>query len=342
MGGDPLLLAFIVVIVGGLGSLARHHRRRAADRPLRRPRLGVPAGLLRPSPRRSRRSSPRCSSPSCWSSARRACSGGARAVKPLALHLAVLAALARSACAAAPTTPPTSPASWCSRSTPSATTSPSATPACSRSATPSSSPPASTPPASAPPLAGWTAAPGLLAGLAAGGAAACLTGLLALRTTGVAFMIVTLMFAQAGYLTVLYFGAVTRGDEGFVLPAAARSLGPLDLAARRPPLRSSPSRSSPPRCSRSLALVRSPTGRVLVAIRENPERTRMLGYDPFRYRLLALTLSGLSPAPPAPPTRCSSATPAPPSPRSSTRSCRCSGCCSAAPAPSSARSSAPR
>ena len=42
-----------------------------------------------------------------------------------------------------------------------------------------------------------------------------------------------------------------------------------------------------------LALVRSPTGRVLVAIRENAERSRMLGYDPFRYRLLALALSGL-------------------------------------------------
>jgi branched-chain amino acid transport system permease protein len=40
-------------------------------------------------------------------------------------------------------------------------------------------------------------------------------------------------------------------------------------------------------------LVRSPTGRVLVAIRENEERTRMLGYDPLRYRLLALTLSAL-------------------------------------------------
>ena len=29
MGGDPLLLSFIVVIIGGLGSLARHGRRRA-------------------------------------------------------------------------------------------------------------------------------------------------------------------------------------------------------------------------------------------------------------------------------------------------------------------------
>ncbi len=36
MGGDPLLLAFIVVIIGGLGSPARHARRGAPDRPLRR------------------------------------------------------------------------------------------------------------------------------------------------------------------------------------------------------------------------------------------------------------------------------------------------------------------
>ena len=54
-------------------------------------------------------------------------------------------------------------------------------------------------------------------------------GLLALRTTGVAFMIVTLMFAQAGYLAILYFGAWTRGDEGFVIDRAARAIGPLDL-----------------------------------------------------------------------------------------------------------------
>jgi len=49
---------------------------------------------------------------------------------------------------------------------------------------------------------------------------AALIGALALRTTGVAFMIVTLMFAQAGYLTLLYFNEYTRGDEGFVIPSS--------------------------------------------------------------------------------------------------------------------------
>jgi branched-chain amino acid transport system permease protein len=140
--------------------------------------------------------------------------------------------------------------------------------------------------------AGLPAGPALLAGLAAGAATAALTGLLALRTTGTAFMIVTLMFAQAGYLAVLYFGAVTRGDEGFVIARAARVLGPLDLSADTPRYLAAYALFASALVA-SLALVRSPTGRVLVAVRENAERTRMLGYDPFRYRLLALTLSGL-------------------------------------------------
>ena len=40
----------------------------------------------------------------------------------------------------------------------------------------------------------------------------------------------------------------------------------------------------------TLALRRSPLGRVLIAIRENEERTRLLGYDSFRYKLLALVV----------------------------------------------------
>ena len=42
----------------------------------------------------------------------------------------------------------------------------------------------------------------------------------------------------------------------------------------------------------TLALVRSPIGRVFVAVRENEARTRMLGYNTFRYKLLSLAVSG--------------------------------------------------
>ena len=42
----------------------------------------------------------------------------------------------------------------------------------------------------------------------------------------------------------------------------------------------------------TLAIVRSRYGRVLVAIRENEERTKMLGYDTFSNKLIAVVVSG--------------------------------------------------
>ena len=141
-------------------------------------------------------------------------------------------------------------------------------------------------------LAGWGAGAGLVAGIAAGGGLALAVGLLALRRAGVSFMIVTLMFAQAGYLTILYYTPYTRGEEGIVIDRAARVLMGLDL-----------SQDATRYCAAlalfaaallvNLALVRSPFGRVMVAMRENEERSRMLGYDPFRVKLAALVLSGL-------------------------------------------------
>lgn len=136
------------------------------------------------------------------------------------------------------------------------------------------------------------AAGAMLAGLLAGGAIALAVGLLALRTSGVAFMIVTLMFAQAGYLTVLYFGAWTRGDEGIVIPRTARAIGSLDLSDDGTRYLVALTLFAVALLA-NLALVRSPFGRVMVAIRENEERSRMLGFNPFTVKLTALTVSGL-------------------------------------------------
>ena len=55
-------------------------------------------------------------------------------------------------------------------------------------------------------------------------------GYLALRTVGVSFMIVTLMFSQVAYLCILYFGGVTRGDEGIVIQQSSRVFLSLDLS----------------------------------------------------------------------------------------------------------------
>lgn len=131
-------------------------------------------------------------------------------------------------------------------------------------------------------------ATGLLAALVMSTA----VGFLALRTSGVAFMIVTLMFAQAGYLAILYFGTYTRGDEGFVIQQAERVLAGIDLTGATERYFAALILFSI--CFLLIAyIVQSPFGRSLVAIRENEERAKMLGYDVVRQKLKAVIISGV-------------------------------------------------
>ena len=140
------------------------------------------------------------------------------------------------------------------------------------------------------------AAGAFLFGIGAGLVLSLAVGLIVLRTSGVGFMIVTLMFAQAGYLTSLHFATYTRGDEGFVLKGDIRRAalpGGLSLDLASPVVRYNLALALLAVCVLGcLALVRSPVGRVLVAIRENEERTRMLGYDTEANKLAAFVVSG--------------------------------------------------
>lgn len=139
---------------------------------------------------------------------------------------------------------------------------------------------------------GLSPAPALICGLLVGLVVSAVAGLLALRTVGVGFMIVTLMFAQAGYLAVLYFGEYTRGDEGFVIQQAERVLWGFDLSD--PTNRYFAAFALFATCLLlTLWLVRAPFGKVLVAIRENEERARMLGYNVFAHKLAAVVVSGM-------------------------------------------------
>ncbi|MCF6101721.1 branched-chain amino acid ABC transporter permease [Mesorhizobium muleiense] len=142
---------------------------------------------------------------------------------------------------------------------------------------------------------GWSVPAAFAAGLACGALLALVIGLLALRTSGVAFMIVTMMFAQVFYLVILYLAAWTGGDQGLVVPQSARVLvlGDTSLGLTNPTVRYM---SALVLFSIvllvTLGIVRSRYGRVLVAIRENEERTKMLGYDIFSNKLAAVVVSG--------------------------------------------------
>ena len=122
-----------------------------------------------------------------------------------------------------------------------------------------------------------------------------LFGLFALRTSGVSFLIVTLMFGQTFYLSILYFNEFTFGHDGFSL---AKYLGSFVIFGKEYLF-------SNPDIRYNFALflltsyllittfiVLSPVGRILIAIRENESRTQLLGYNVFYYKLFALVLSG--------------------------------------------------
>ena len=138
---------------------------------------------------------------------------------------------------------------------------------------------------------GWTPEPALISAIAAGVVVSAGIGFLALRTSGVSFMIVTLMFAQAGFLTILYFGEWTRGDEGFVIKQAERVMAGFDLS--QPVNRYNAALILFSICLLlTIRLVHSRFGRVMIAIRENEERTHMLGYDVHFHKWMAVIMSG--------------------------------------------------
>lgn len=120
-------------------------------------------------------------------------------------------------------------------------------------------------------------------------------GLIMLRTSGVAFMIVTMLFAQVAYLASLYFSSVTRGEEGLMLPSSSRifDIGPYALDLANADIRYNIAFGLLAIAFLgSFWLARSQLGKALIAVRENEMRTAMLGYNVQRLKLIAFVLSG--------------------------------------------------
>ncbi|GAA1809266.1 branched-chain amino acid ABC transporter permease [Actinomadura chokoriensis] len=117
-------------------------------------------------------------------------------------------------------------------------------------------------------------------------------GYLSVRLTGIYFAMVTLAFAQMVYFIANQWRDATGGENG--LQGIPRELFGLDLSepfsfyyAGLPFVLAG--------LFAAWRIVRSPFGRVLVSIRDNPARARALGYPVDRYKLLAFVLSaGLS------------------------------------------------
>ncbi len=138
--------------------------------------------------------------------------------------------------------------------------------------------------------------PSLLAvGLIAGAVFAVPIGALALRSTGIYFLMLTLAFSQMLWGLAVQWTPVTGGTDGLygiprpVLPGLDR-LG-VSLWLPRPFYALVLVLAVASFLLLS-ALVASPFGRTLEGIRENEHRMRALGCPTFRYRLAAFVIAG--------------------------------------------------
>jgi branched-chain amino acid transport system permease protein len=132
----------------------------------------------------------------------------------------------------------------------------------------------------------------ILGGALAAAVLAVPIGWLSVRRTGIYFAMVTLAFAQLVYFVANQWRDATGGENG--LQGIPRHFLGVDLSepfyfyyAGLPIVLLG--------MWFAWRVVRSPFGRVLVAVRDNPSRARALGYPVDRYKLVAFVLSaGLS------------------------------------------------
>ncbi len=140
--------------------------------------------------------------------------------------------------------------------------------------------------------AGWPLGQVVLAVIGVALAQSLIIGVLSLRVRGVYFTMVTLAFAQMFFILseATDFREYTGAEDGLHSIPVPAWMSPTDqrltfyfitlafvvvayIIMRR--------------------VVQSPTGRVMVAIRENEPRAQMIGYNTFVYKLIAMTLAGV-------------------------------------------------
>ena len=123
-----------------------------------------------------------------------------------------------------------------------------------------------------------------------GAAFALITGAIALRTSGVYFIMITLAFGQMAFFTA---GSLAQygGDDGLTLADHSTLFGTALLENRLGLYYVTLACLAATLLALS-QVVRSRFGRVLRGCRDAPDRMRALGYTPYPYRLLAYTISG--------------------------------------------------
>lgn len=125
----------------------------------------------------------------------------------------------------------------------------------------------------------------------AAGLFALITGAICLRTRGVYFIMITLAFGQMAYFTASSLSAY-GGDDGLTMWGRSEFFGTTVL--EDPTVFYFVVLGCLAACwGFSQALVGSRFGRVIRGLRENRVRMQAVGYDPYRYQLVAYAIAGM-------------------------------------------------
>jgi branched-chain amino acid transport system permease protein len=140
---------------------------------------------------------------------------------------------------------------------------------------------------------GWPFWPALAVGLVLGLLAALLVGLIAVRLVEAYHVIFTAIIASVVYLMAKNMTPLTGGSGGLPTQIPPIPLGPVTLSVYDPTTNYFLILTFALAVYLVLAqVVRSPLGKVWLAIRENETRTSFLGYNVYFYKLGAFVLAG--------------------------------------------------
>lgn len=128
-----------------------------------------------------------------------------------------------------------------------------------------------------------------------GAVTAMVIGIFSIRQVGIYFVMLTLAFNQLAFFIVYQWKSLTGGDDGL-------------LGVPRPDLSIFPGVEIPIQTNLQFFLfvwiifilsiiairriLNSPLGRILMAVKENPERATAVGYNIQHYKLIAFVISG--------------------------------------------------
>ncbi len=139
----------------------------------------------------------------------------------------------------------------------------------------------------------WSALPCLGLAVAVGAVLALVVGFVAVRVSGIHFVLITIIFALIGYLVAQRWVWLTGGDDGMTFMCPPLVLGPWETSIAKP-IRGYYFTLAMASLG-ALALwrfVTSPLGRAFTGVRENEFRMGLLGYDVRRLKLTAFCLAG--------------------------------------------------